>query len=169
MADKKTTDKGTNLSFFIGGLILGIALTGFIIAFSMPRMMLNVHESRLGFEETVAVIENSAIEQGWKVPRIYDIQKSLADAGHTEMGRLKILSLCQPDHSYEILKEDSRKKVSAIMPCRLGVYETRGGRVYVAGLNVGLMSKMFGGNIAKVMAGVAEEEHNILKNVIADN
>ena len=166
MADEKTTGKRTNISFFIGGLILGIALTGFIIAFSMPRMMLTVHESRLGFDETVAAIENSAVEQGWKVPKIYDIQESLVDAGHTEMGRLKILSLCQLDHSYEILKEDSRKKVSAIMPCRLGVYETKGGKVYVAGLNVGLMSKMFGGVIEDVMGDVAKEEKEMLKDVL---
>jgi len=166
MADEKTTGKGTNISFFIGGLILGIALTGFIIAFSMPRMMLTVHESRLGFDETVAAIENAAIEQGWKVPKIYDIQKSLVDAGHTEMGRLTIMSLCKPDHAYEILKEDSRKKVSAIMPCRLGVYETKGGKVFVAGLNVGLMSKMFGGVIEEVMGDVAKEEKEILKTVL---
>jgi uncharacterized protein (DUF302 family) len=166
MADEKTTGKGTNISFFIGGLILGIALTGFIIAFSMPRMMLTVHESRLGFDETVAAIENAAIEQGWKAPKIYDIQKSLVDAGHTEMGRLKIVSLCQPDHSYEILKEDSRKKVSAIMPHRLGVYETKGGKVFVAGLNVGLMSKIFGGVIEEVMGDVAKEEEEMLKDVL---
>jgi uncharacterized protein (DUF302 family) len=166
MSDDKTTVKTTNISFFIGGLILGIALTGFIIAFSMPRMMLNVHESRLGFDETVAAIENSAMEQGWKVPKIYDIQKSLVDAGHTEMGRLTILSLCQPDHAYEILKEDSRKKVSAIMPCRLAVYEAKGGKVYVAGLNVGLMSKMFGGMIEEVMGDVADEEKEMLKKIL---
>jgi uncharacterized protein (DUF302 family) len=166
MSDDKTTGKTTNISFFIGGLILGIALTGFIIAFSMPRMMLNVHESRLGFDETVAAIENSAMEQGWKVPKIYDIQKSLVDAGHTEMGRLTILSLCQPDHAYEILKEDSRKKVSAIMPCRLAVYEAKGGKVYVAGLNVGLMSKMFGGMIEEVMGDVADEEKEMLKKIL---
>jgi uncharacterized protein (DUF302 family) len=166
MADEKTTGKGTNISFFIGGLILGIALTGFIIAFSMPRMMLTVHKSRLGFDETVATIENSAIEQGWKVPKIYDIQKSLVEAGHTEMGRLTILSLCQPDHAYEILKEDSRKKVSAIMPCRLAVYEVKGGKVYVAGLNVRLMSKMFGGVIEEVMGNVDKEEKEILKKIL---
>jgi uncharacterized protein (DUF302 family) len=166
MSDDKTTGKTTNISFFIGGLILGIALTGFIIAFSMPRMMLNVHESRLGFDETVAAIENSAMEQGWKVPKIYDIQKSLVDAGHTEMGRLTILSLCQPDHAYEILKEDSRKKVSAIMPCRLAVYEEKGGKVCVAGLNVGLMSKMFGGMIEEVMGDVADEEKEMLKKIL---
>lgn len=166
MANEKSTGRGTNISFFIGGLILGIALTGFIIAFSMPRMMLNVHESRLGFEETVTAIENAAVEQGWKVPKIYDIQKSLVDAGHTEMTRLKIISICSPDHAYEILKEDSRKKVSAIMPCRLGVYEAKGGKIYVASLNTGLMSKMFGGVIEEVMGDVSKEEKKMLEKIL---
>ena len=166
MANDKTTGRGTNISFFIGGLILGIALTGFIIAFSMPRMMLNVHESGLGFDETVAAIENSALEQGWKVPKIYDIQKSLVDAGYTEMTRLTIISICSPDHAYEILKEDSRKKVSAIMPCRLGVYEAKSGQTYVASLNTGLLSKMFGGVIEEVMGDVAKEEKKMLEKIL---
>ena len=52
------------------------------------------------------------------------------------------------------------------MPCRLGVYETQEGKVMISGLNMGLMSQMFGGNIAKVMGGVAEEEAAMLAKVI---
>ena len=79
------------------------------------------------------------------------------------------MSLCQADHAYNILKNDIDKKVTAIMPCRIGVYEDKDGKVFVSGMNMGLMSKMFGGNIAKVMSGVAEEEHRILKDVIKNN
>jgi len=165
MADSKKTGKATHISFFIGGLVLGIALTAFIVTFSMPRMMLTVHRSKLGFEETVSKIEQLAIDKGWKVPKIYDIQKSLMAAGHADMQRLKIISICQPDHAYEILKDDGRKKVSAIMPCRLGIYETKDGKVYISGMNLGLMSKMFGGVIEKVMANVADEEKEMLESI----
>ena len=52
------------------------------------------------------------------------------------------------------------------MPCRIGVYETQSGKVMISGMNMGLMSKMFGGNIAKVMGGVAEEEDEMLDQVV---
>jgi uncharacterized protein (DUF302 family) len=84
------------------------------------------------------------------------------------MTPMKILSLCKPVYAYDILKNDNDKRVSAIMPCRIGVYQSENGKVFIAGMNMGLMSKMFGGNIAKVMSGVAEDEHNILKSVIKE-
>ena len=42
------------------------------------------------------------------------------------------------------------------MPLTIGVYEDKSGQVYVSELNIGMMGKMFGGTIAKVMnvAGV---------------
>jgi hypothetical protein len=53
------------------------------------------------------------------------------------------------------------------MPCAWGVYKGKDGKVYISGMNMGLMGKMFGGNIAKVMGGtVSKDEQAILKNVI---
>jgi hypothetical protein len=52
------------------------------------------------------------------------------------------------------------------MPCRMGMYETQDGKVMISGMNMGLMSKMFGGNIAKVMGGVADEEAAMLATVV---
>ena len=151
---------------FVGGFLLGAIITAVVFWSVMPGMMLNINESKLGFEETVAEIEKSAIESGWMVPKIYNIQASLQKAGFNEMTKLKILSICQPTHAFNILNNDDDKKISAIMPCRISVYEDTNGNVFIGGMNNGLMSKMFGGNIAKVMGGVAEEEHNMLKHII---
>jgi uncharacterized protein (DUF302 family) len=153
---------------FIFGVIIGIALTGFAVWSLMPKLMLTTHESKFNVDQTVAEIEKSSKAIGWQVPKIYFLQKSLQKAGYKEMSQMKILSICKPVYAYDILKNDSDKMVSAIMPCRLSVYEDKSGKVFVSGMNMGLMSKMFGGNIAKVMAGVAEEEHNILKSVIKE-
>jgi len=166
MANEKNSSRRANYSLFIGGLILGIVITGFAVTFSMPKMMLNIHKSNLSFEETVSSIEKSAVERGWKVPKIYDLQKSLLDAGQDDIGRMKIISICQPEHAYNVLSHDGRKKVSAMMPCRIGVYETKSGDIYISGMNIGLMSKMFGGEIEKVMVKVDEEEKEMLKEII---
>ncbi len=52
------------------------------------------------------------------------------------------------------------------MPLAWGVYEGEDSKIYISRLNVGLMGKMFGGNIAKVMGGaVASEEKTILRDI----
>lgn len=52
-----------------------------------------------------------------------------------------------------------------LMPCAWGVYG-KDGKVMITGMNMGLMGKMFGGTIARVMGGsVARDEAAILEKV----
>ncbi len=153
---------------FIFGVIVGIILSGAALFYFMPRMMLVVRESKFDVDKTVAEIQKAAAKNGWQVPKVYDIQASLKNAGYKDLPPVKIMSLCQPDHAHNILKENADRKVTAIMPCRIGIYQDNNGKVYISGMNMGLMSKVFGGNIAKVIAYVTEEEHKILKNVIKE-
>lgn len=155
------------VSTFLIGLIAGIIVTAIAVWTIMPTMMIKVYDSRYDFDTTVSTLEQSIKETGtWQLPKVYDIQQSFIKAGYTDMERVKIMSLCQPHHAYEILKKDENKFVTAIMPCRFSVFERKDGSVGIAGMNVGLMSQMFGGDIARVMAGVAEEEHKMLEKVI---
>lgn len=154
------------IGLYVVVFIAGVILAGIVFWTMMPKMMLTVNESKLGFEETVAAISESAIERGWLVPKIYDIQKSLYNKGYEDMTKVKIISLCQPHHAYSILRDDNNKKITAIMPCRIGIYETADGRVYISKMNTGLMSKMFGGTIAEVMGGVAKEEAEMIESII---
>lgn len=148
------------------GLVAGVVLTGAATWVMMPKLMINTHESRLGFEETVTTLQSAAQGKQWLIPKVYDMQASLKKEGYADMSKLSILSLCQPEYAYNILKNDSDKFVTAVMPCRMGVYETQNGKVMISGMNMGLMSKMFGGNIAKVMGGVATEEASMLAQVV---
>lgn len=150
------------------GLLAGILITGLAVWFVMPKMMIHVYPSKYGVDETAAAVEKAALDRKWKVPKIYDIQKTLADSGHKDMTSLKIVSICQPTHAYNILKPNDRDKlVTAIMPCRVGVYKGNDGKTYIAEMNMSLMSKMFGGNIAKVMGAVAVEEKEMIDPLIA--
>jgi uncharacterized protein (DUF302 family) len=148
------------------GLATGVVLTAAATWVVMPKLMITTHESRLGFDETVATLQTAATGKQWLIPKVYDMQASLKKEGYTDMSKLSILSLCQPHYAYNILKNDSDKFVTAVMPCRMGVYETTDGKVMISGMNMGLMSKMFGGNIAKVMGGVADEEAQMLSQVV---
>lgn len=151
--------------FIIVGLIIGSLLTGIVAWNAMPNMMLQIHKSKLNFEETVAMIEKTAKAKGWSCPKIYNIQGSLQKEGY-DMNKLKIISLCHPKYASTILSQDENKRISAFMPCRVGVYEDAAGQVFVAEVNMGLMSKMFGGNIGQVLSSVAVEEKQIVASVL---
>jgi len=156
------------IGMLVGAFVLGMLIMGLLLWSIMPSMMLSEHKSTLGFEETVAAINASAIEQGWKVPAVHNIQGSLHKAGHTDMGRATIIELCQPDYAYAILKNDDEKIMTAMMPCRIGVYEKSNGEVYVSTMNVGIMGMMFGGNIATVMGQVSKEDEEILQEIVVE-
>ncbi len=81
--------------------------------------------------------------------------------------QVRLVELCNADHARAVLETNS--EVSTLMPCAFGVYEGGDGKVYISGMNMGLMGKMFGGRIAEVMGGhVAEDEHAILSRVVVE-
>lgn len=158
------------MSTLVVGIIIGLVggglVTGLLFWKMMPSMMLKVKPSNRSFEETVAQIESKALAKGWQVPKIYDLQNSLHEAGYNQFGRLKIVSMCQPDHAHKILSIEDNKKIAAMMPCRVGVFEGADGKTYISQMNIGLMSKMFGGTIEEVMGKVAEEEHEMMSALV---
>ena len=161
------TNAMKNLGASFIGLVVGAIITGMIMLISAPSMMLTTHESKLGFNETVEAITSAVEEDGeWKIPITHDLQKSLVTAGHEDMTKIKVIELCHPDYAYEVLKNDVDKRVSAIMPCRIGIYEDSAGKVFISEMNTSLVSKIFGGNIKKVMGSVAEEQFEFIKNII---
>ena len=150
------------------GLVVGFLICGVVVWKTMPKMMLTVKKSNYGFEETFSRIENSIIDHDWDIQRIYDMQECMESYGYENIKNISIFSLCKPENVAEILADDKNKKVTAIMPCRMGVYEDSNGEVYVSRLNIALMSKMFGGVIEEVMSGVAKDEADILEGIIEE-
>lgn len=76
-----------------------------------------------------------------------------------------IVELCKAEYAKEVPADNP--EVSTLMPCAWGVYK-KAGKVYITGMNTGLMGKLFGGTIARVMGGsVAADERNILEAAVA--
>lgn len=155
---------GTMLSFAVG-LGAGAILTAAAVWALMPRMMIDVEESRLSFDETVLTLQEAVARRGWVVAGTRDMRKSLARHGRTLERRVKIIELCHPDYARSVLR--TNRELSTLMPCAIGVWEGDDGRTYVSKTNTGLMGRMFGGNVAEVMGGpVAEDEEAILSAVV---
>jgi len=148
------------------GILIGAVLIGFLVWKNMPSQMMNVVKSKYDFEETVGRLEEASYENGWEVLHTYDLGNCLYEEGFGSNLNITVLSICQSEYSYEILQEDDNKKIAAIMPCRIGVYEDREGDVYITRMNIGLFSKVFTGTIGEILGLVAADDEKIIKNII---
>ena len=150
----------------VTGAVFGAAVVAVAAYLLMPGMMLMTEPSRLSFDQTVTEIEHAIDEQGWESPGTLDMQKSLGKHEVDFAHRVKVIQLCKPKYAADVLKTD--RYVSCLMPCTIAVWEDDAGRVFVSKMNTGLMGKLFGGNIARVMGDhVAAEEHAMLESVLA--
>jgi hypothetical protein len=57
------------LRLFVPGVVVGVLAAALVGWMAAPRMMLAVHQSRLGFDDTVAAIQDGAVAHGWKVSK----------------------------------------------------------------------------------------------------
>lgn len=165
---KQETAWPRRIAPFALGLIVGAALVGVIAWQAMPGLMLVVHESRYDtVEETCEQLAKAIEANGWVSPGVRDMNASMAKHGVEFDRPVRIVELCKAEYAQDVL--GTNPEVLTLMPCAWGVYEGADGKVYITGMNMGLMGKMFGGNIAKVMGGsVSKDEARMLHDVIAE-
>jgi uncharacterized protein (DUF302 family) len=150
---------------FLLGLVLGIAITGLAVVLAMPGMMIERYESRLGLAETVAAIEEKLEAEGWSSPGTMNLNKSMAKHGVDFAPQVRLVKLCKAPYAKEVLTD--ARHVACLMPCTLAVYEGDDGTVYISKMNTGLMGKLSGGTVARVMGGkVGPEERKILEGIV---
>lgn len=148
-------------------VLIGMALMGSIVWFTMPSMMLIRRPSQHNYDETVALLNQSlASREDWRVLAVNDYQKATATFGAIE--RTGSMSVCNPRYASRILADDADRGVTAFMPLAIGVYEDKQGRVYVTRLNVGLLGMMFGGTISDVMAMAGTDLNEVVTSVAPD-
>jgi uncharacterized protein (DUF302 family) len=132
----------------------------------MQQMMFKVYKSKLGFDETVSAVTEAAPKNGWQFPDIRDLQKEYQEAGLSEMTKVKIVYFCNPLEGYDILKDDTHKLMSVMMPMGVSIYETSEGRVEIAAMNLGMMSGMFSGVVQEVLSSGASNLEKTLQGVV---
>jgi uncharacterized protein (DUF302 family) len=152
---------------FLLGVIVGVVVAGIAVWLIIPKLMLFTTKSRLNYDDTLAALQEESKKRGWNVPHVYDMKKSFEKTGATDVERMHVISLGNGKHAYAIVKNDEDKNILAMMPFRLGVFEDKKGDVYFTGANMGIMSKMFGGNVDRVMGGSAKELEVAFKNIAA--
>jgi len=139
------------------GAAIGAILVGAAMMVAMPKMMLIERVSPYELDETVQRIQAAVTNGGWEISRTMDMQKSLAKIGQT-VPRVTVVKICEPHHAAAIMNDDDALFVTTMMPCSIAVYEKTDGKTYVSTMNAGLMGRMFGGTVAKVMSGPVARE-----------
>ena len=84
---------------FIGGAI-GFVLCGVVVFTAMPSLMIVTKGCKLGYDETVAVLERRILEYGRVVSgdQQIDMNKSMAKHGVTFKPRVKLVKLCNAEY-----------------------------------------------------------------------
>jgi uncharacterized protein (DUF302 family) len=149
---------------FLLGLLVGVLLTVLAIVVIIPKQIFVVKESKLGFEQTVEHLEKLANELNWGVPHKYDLQATLKGKGF-DVQHVKVFSLCKPSLANEILSDNNERRVSALLPCRIAVFE-KGDKTYISMTNTTLISMLLSKKSKKVMSLASAENEKIIDSLI---
>jgi uncharacterized protein (DUF302 family) len=164
---EKTDKKSGKIKwiYIIAGIAIGVVLCLILMVSIMPSMMIVTKQSKLGFDDTVSTVQQRIKEQGWSVKGVSDVKHEINKAGYDFQPRVKIIKLCKAEYAKEVLTTD--RFVSCLMPCSISVWEGDDGKVYLSEMNMGLMARLFGGNIGKVMGGkVVQDEEKMLEEFL---
>jgi uncharacterized protein (DUF302 family) len=147
----------------VSGIILGLLIAFFIA----PSLMFREDKNNSDFDVTVARLEKAIEARGWKTPVVHDLQATMKKFGK-EVRSVKVLEICHPDLSYEILNRSEEKIVSSMMPCRISVYEKEDGSVWISRMNSGLLSKPMSPVIRRTMSAAAGDVEEIIAEVMQE-
>jgi len=130
----------------------------------MATMMVE-KRSRLGFNETVAALQDAAKKQGWEVGPVMDIQAALLKAGQKDAKPFKMMVMCNKNLAESLIKAQVAQKAMPFAPCRLSVFEGDDGKIYIAKPNTEFMAQMAAPAFAPLLKKFVEEENAVLAKI----
>ena len=136
--------------------------------FMLMSAMFHTRHSRLGFDETLSAIRDSAIKRGWTVGAVQDVQAAMQQQGIKDAQRMKVIFLCPKEANERMAKASGGK--SPALPCRVTVFEDKTGAVHFMRMNTSAMAKLVqGGNgLSKLLADIGAEEDALYKPISKD-
>jgi uncharacterized protein (DUF302 family) len=145
------------------GVALGLAGAWFAAMNMAGGLMFQERVSPFTMEETVARIQHNiqAAGNGWALFGLrYPARPVEAEGGNVLP--VMLIEACSVKYSGPILKEDSVRFLSLLMPCKIGVYKKSDGKVYIGIMNAGLIGRFFGSLVGNTMADVVKDQESFL-------
>jgi uncharacterized protein (DUF302 family) len=148
----------------VGGFFAGAVVFGLLVYSFTSSLMFREIPSPFGVEETVARIQQNIQNtgNGWALSGLRNAAKPIeADGGNV----LPVLMIeaCSTKYSGPILKDDSYRFLSNLMPCKISVYKKSDGKTYIGMMNAGFMGWMFGAKVGWIMSHVAADQAKFLQ------
>ena len=129
-----------------------------------PALVL-VNQSRFDLDGTLKHLRAAAAKQGWKIPKVFNMQATLRKHGH-KINPVLVINICKPDLAARLLGSDAHRKLSVMMPCRISVYTDSKGKTHVSRLNTAALAPLLDGKAARVMSRAGRGLEKIIAAVI---
>jgi uncharacterized protein (DUF302 family) len=146
------------------GMVGGVVLAMVLMVFVMRKYMIRAYRIDASYEKVCENVEKAIkTVPGWGHPiPDWDFHMAVSKTHYFDnLTKKRIFFVCKAEYANAIV--DKFHHMGAMMPCAWAIYETKKGEVYLSKMNIGLMSKMFFGNVIGTNMGkVAKEEHVML-------
>ena len=130
-----------------------------------PKQLIIEKVSPWDFEKTVVLLTEEAERRNWMIPAIHDLQASLAKSGKA-VRSVKVLEVCKPEYSGQMLELNDERIVSLMMPCRLSIYLKEDDKTYVALLDGAALAVGLPENVREVIIAASDEINEIVEAVL---
>lgn len=122
-------------------------------------------ESSNDLDTTVNKLVAEIEARSWNVSFTHDLQQTMKKHGKDVLP-VKVLAICHPSHSGQILEKDHERVISCMMPCRISIYKKSDGKTYVSRMNPAMMSQVMDPLTAQVMQGAAADVEEIIQSAL---
>ncbi len=163
---KQCTERVTAIFLLAALMLFSITLISpsQALAAEQPQFVL-VMESEKSFPATVRAFKEEVSKAGWSVLNVNNMAGVLSERGFT-LHPILIMDICSGQYSARILGNDDYRPISAFMPCRVSIYRTSDGKVFVSRMNTAPFAAMMPPEVAEVMAASDAEVDAIIANAI---
>ena len=127
--------------------------------------LVQVVQSSKSFSETLMAFREEAGKAGWSILNENNMAGVLSERGFT-LHPVVILDVCSGQYSARILGKDDYRPISAFMPCRVSIYQTSDGKVFVARMNTSAFVDMMPPEVAQVMSASDQEVDEIITRAV---
>jgi uncharacterized protein (DUF302 family) len=147
-------------------IILGLIIFSATLVMSQTKDGMFIESlSKYNFEETVNKLSEEVSTKGWKVLVTHNLQESMKKNGY-DILPVKVMEICNPEHSVKLLELENERIYSSLMPCRISVYEKLDGKTYISRMNSGMLAGQIGGIVEEVMTMATDDMEEMVKVVV---
>ena len=116
------------------------------------------------FDHTMEKLSEIILNGGWNISVTLDLQASLSKSGIAVLP-VKVIELCNPKLASQILSTNDTRIYSAMLPCKISVYEKDNGKTYLSILNSGAFAPQIGGVVEDVMTEAFAQAEKFIHQV----